>query len=292
MDPALLRERELFKKRAFDLPVIEKRKEVNESKSSPSNVSGSAPPRKKVKKEPFQTTSSKDFFSSGSFKSSVPAHNFSILAKIVNSMKDRYLNGDSEALSFDELLDETNQLDLSAKQKQWLLTESLPNNPRINLTLDGKYAYKPVFALKDKKSLIRLLDKYDQRGMGSITFDDVKESLPNAEKIVKNMVDNNKIILVTRPVDKKKVLFYNDLSLSFSVDEEFQKAWRSIAVEGMDENKIEEYLKNHGINSMQDVNLKKSTIHTHKRKDSKKRKQNFKKLNNHLGDILQDYSDK
>src|SRR5699024_2573293 len=143
-----------------------------------------------------------------------------------------------EALSFDELLDEANQLDLSAKQKQWLLTESLPNNPRINITHDGKYAYKPVFNLKDKKSLVRLLDKYDSRGLGSITLDDVKESLPNAEKIVKNLVDNNKIIMITRPVDKKKVLFYNDLSLSFSVDEEFQKAWRSIAVEGMDESKI------------------------------------------------------
>lgn len=285
MDPALLRERELFKKRAFDLPVVEKRKDVEEKQT---NSSSSVPIKKKIKKEPFTTTASKDSFN---FKSTVPAHNFSILAKIVNSMKERYLNGDSEALSFDDLLDETNQLDLSAKQKQWLLTESLPNNPRINVTMDGKYAYKPVFNLKDKKSLIRLLDRYDSRGLGSVTLDDVKESLPNAEKIVKHLVDKNLIILVTRPVDKKKVLFYNDQSLKFNVDEEFQKAWRSIAVEGMDEAKIEEYLKNHGINSMQDVNLKKP-LPLHKGKNSKKRKQNFKKLNNHLGDILQDYSDK
>jgi len=290
MDPALLRERELFKKRALALPVVEKRKESNDDRPGGGN-SGSAPPRKKIKKEPFTTNSSKDSKDFYNFKSTVSPHNFSILAKIVNSMKDRYLNGDSEALSFDDLLDEANQLDLSPKQKQWLLTESLPNNPRIHVTLDGKYAYKAVFNLKDKKSLIRLLDKYDSRGLGSVTFDDVKESLPHAEKIVKQLVDNNKIILVTRPVDKKKILFYNDLSLSFNVDEEFQKSWRLIAVDGMDEAKIEEYLKNHGINSMQDVGLKK-TIPMHKRKENKKRKQTFKKLNQHMGDILQDYSDK
>lgn len=281
----MLRERELFKKRAYELPVIEKRKEADNNNNSGSS---SQPPKKKIKKEPFITNQKQDF---NNFKATVPAHNFSILAKIVNSMKERYLNQDSEAVTFEELLDETNQLDLSSKQKQWLLSESLPNNPRIQVTHDGRYAYKAVFNLKDKKSLIRLLDKYDSRGLGSITLDDVKESLPNAERIVKNLVDNKKIIMVTRPVDKKRVLFYNDLQLNFSVDEEFQKAWRSIAVEGIDEDKIEEYLKNHGISSMQDLNLKKFTRPMQKRKD-KKRKTNFKKLNNHMGDLLQDYSDK
>lgn len=288
MDPSLLRERENFLKKAFALPVVEKRKEIQNDSSPTNSNSSSQPPRKKPKKElpSFSPSLSRDFPS----RPAVPAHNFSILTKIVNSMKDRYLNGDSEALTFDELLDETNQLDLSAKQKQWLLTESLPNNPRISVNEGGKYAYKPVFNLKDRKSLLRLLDKYDSRGLGSVSLDDVKESLPNAEKIIKFLVDKNQIILVTRPIDKKKILFYNDLSLNFNVDEEFQKAWRSIAVEGMDETKIEEYLKNHGISSMQDVNLRKS-LPIQKRKDNKKRKTNFKKLNNHLGDILQDYSD-
>ena len=85
-----------------------------------------------------------------------------------------------------------------------------------------------------------------------------------------------KTILSSRKIiDKKKILFYNDLSLCFNVDEEFQKSWRSIAVEGMDESKIEDYLKNQGISSMQDVNLKRSSVPLHKRKENKKRKQKF-----------------
>lgn len=282
MDPALLRERELFKKKAFALPVVENRNKYKQEDDP-------APAKKRIRKEgPVANSAAANF---SSFKSSVPPHNFSILAKIVNSMKERYLNGDSEALTFNELLDETNQLDLSVKQKQWLLQESLPHNPRILLTEDNRYAYKPVFKLKSKISLLRLLEKYDTRGLGCVSYDDVKESLPNAEKLIKQLVDKNEIIVVVRPIDKKKMLFKNDMSLVFNVDEEFQKAWRSISVEGIDESKIEDYLKNHGINSMQDMNLKKS-MPIHKRKDNKKRKANFKKLNNHLGDILQDYSDK
>lgn len=275
------------------MPVVEKRKEKKEDDDDDKNNS-SRPPNKKFRRNPPPQSNllipndSKPL----NFKPAVPAHNFAILAKIVTSMKERYLNGDSEALTFDELLDETNQLDLSAKQKQWLLVEALPNNPRIRVTENGRYAYRAVFQLRDKKSLLRLLDRYDARGMGCISYDDVKESMPNAERLVKQLVDSKKIIMVTRPVDKKKMLFYNDLGISFEVDEEFQKAWRSISVEGSDESKIEDYLKNHGISSMQDLNVKKSTMPA-KRKDNRKRKNTFKKLNNHLGnELLQDYGEK
>lgn len=136
-----------------------------------------------------------------------------------------------------------------------------------------------------------MLERYDSRGLGAIAYEDIKESLPNADRIIKFLAEKNQLIVITRPVDKKKILFINNLSLSFNVDEEFQKAWRSIAVEGMDETKIEEYLKNHGISSMQDMNIRKS-MPKQKRKDHVKRKSNFRKLNNHLDGLLEDYSDK
>ena len=50
---------------------------------------------------------------------------------------------------------------------------------------------------------------------------------------------------MTRPIDKKQVVFYNDRSSDFMVDEEFQKLWRSVAVDGIDDKKIEEYLEKH-----------------------------------------------
>lgn len=53
----------------------------------------------------------------------------------------------------------------------------------------------------------------------------------------------NEIIYISRPIDKKKIVFYNDKTAALPVDEEFQKLWRSVAVESMDDPKIEEYLE-------------------------------------------------
>lgn len=44
-------------------------------------------------------------------------------------------------------------------------------------------------------------------------------------------------------MDKKKILFYNDRTANFVVDDEFQKQWRAVAVESMDDAKIEDYLE-------------------------------------------------
>ena len=38
-------------------------------------------------------------------------------------------------------------------------------------------------------------------------------------------------------------MFYNDRTTELGLDDEFQKLWRSVAVESMDDQKIEEYLE-------------------------------------------------
>lgn len=50
---------------------------------------------------------------------------------------------------------------------------------------DGTYGFKPKYNLKDKKALLRLLDKHDQLGLGGVLLDDVEEGLPNSAKAIK-----------------------------------------------------------------------------------------------------------
>lgn len=284
-----MQERMAFKKKAYAQPVVEsglKRKErdgdadgtkTKKAKSQTSSGSSSAP---------------RDPFSSGRSTGSSAA-NFSCLAKIVKHMKSRYIQEDTDALTLDELLDETNQLDIGLKTRQWLETDALRNNPKVEVTDDGKYAFKPVFKLKDKRGLIRLLDRYDREGKGGIALEDIIESLPKAERVLSNPQVASSIIVITRPADKKKIVFFNDKSMQIPVDEEFQKLWRSVPVDGIDEQKIEEYLTKQGITSMQETGVKKVGIPIHKRKKAAAKKgRAFKKTNDHLGDILQDYSDK
>ncbi|XP_032474323.1 transcription initiation factor IIE subunit beta isoform X1 [Phocoena sinus] len=214
MDPSLLRERELFKKRALSTPVVEKRSVSSESSSSSSK-------KKKAKLEHGGSSGSKQNsdHNNGSFNlkalSGSSGYKFGVLAKIVNYMKTRHQRGDTHPLTLEEILDETQHLDIGLKQKQWLMTEALVNNPKIEV-IDGKYAFKPKYNLKDKKALLRLLDKHDQRGLGGILLEDIEEGLPNSQKAVKALGDQ--ILFVNRP-DKKKILFFNDKSCQFSVDE-------------------------------------------------------------------------
>ncbi|XP_077996882.1 general transcription factor IIE subunit 2-like [Glandiceps talaboti] len=283
MDAALLREREAFLKKARSLPSVERRKEK-------SGDSSDAHRKKKKHVTPHLsgTTEPKSADLSYKYLKGSSKYKFGVLAKIVNHMKVRHLDKQSFALTLDEILDETNQTDIGSRQKVWLQNEALCNNPKIKVFDGHKYAYKPKYELRGRKDLLRFLDRQDQKGMGGILMEDIEESLPNAKKNVEQLGDQ--LIIVTRPVDKKKVLFYNDKSCQYKVDEDFQKLWRAIPVESLDDGKIEEYLKKQGITSMQDIGGKRVMPQKRKKPSSRKGKK-FKTHNDHLENVLKDYSE-
>lgn len=279
MDPSLLKQRHDFKQRSLALPVVEKKS----AKSSSLTSSKQKPPSKSSS---LPSTSTARLYNTPA----VNKHKFALLAQIVNHMKARHQDGDTHALTLDEILEEC-RLDqsISSLHKNWLLNESLVDNPKIQVISDGsvgetKFAFKPKYNIKERKSLLKLLDRHDQQGLGGILWDDIEESLPKAKKCVKALKD--KVIFVTRP-DKKQIVFYNDRSCDVVIDEEFQKLWRGIAVDSVDDNKIEEYLNSHGIASMPERVIVKPVVQKRKKAN---RKRKFKTLNDHLGDVLQDYS--
>ncbi|XP_072377331.1 general transcription factor IIE subunit 2 [Diabrotica undecimpunctata] len=282
MDPALLKERELFKKKALTTPTVEKKKA--ESKPEPAKD-------EKKKSKPSVSSNSAPKLDINTYKTSTGStqYRFGVLAKIVKHMKTRHQDGETYPLTLEEILDETNQLDVGNKVKQWLQTEALLNNVKIEATPDGKFLFKSLYKLKDRKSLLKLLKQQDLKGLGGVLMDDVQESLPHSEKALRILQNQNEIIFITRPMDKRKVLFYNDRTASLPIDEEFQKLWRSVAVDAMDDAKIEEYLDKQGIRSMQDHGPKKPMAP--KRKKPGTRKKTFKKPrdNEHLADVLETY---
>lgn len=169
---------------------------------------------------------------------------------------------------------------------QWLLTEALPNNPKLD-HIEGRFQFKPMYKIKDGKSLLRLLKQHDLKGLGGVLLDDIQESLPHCEKVLKHRAAE--IVFITRTIDKKKILFYNDRTANFAVDEEFQKLWRSATVDAMDDAKIEEYLEKQGIRSMQDHGIRKPIMAKRKKAALKKRQFKRPRDNEHLADILETY---
>ncbi|KAF7384100.1 hypothetical protein HZH66_012350 [Vespula vulgaris] len=283
MDPALLRERELFKKRALTTPTVEKKKKEQEKDTSRDDQY-----KKKTKSSVVSTGPKLDMVNYKTMIGSTQ-YKFGVLAKIVKHMRARHQDGDDHPLTLEEILDETNQLDIGSKVKTWLQTEALLKNPKIDVTPDGRFAFKAMYKIKDKKSLLRLLKQQDLKGLGGILLEDIQESLPHCDKHLKSL--QNEILLITRPLDKKKIVFYNDKTAHFPIDEEFQKLWRAVAVDAMDDQKIDEYLEKQGIRSMQDHGPKKLAP-VKRKKPNTKRKQ-FKKPrdNEHLADVLETYDD-
>ncbi|XP_039286860.1 transcription initiation factor IIE subunit beta [Nilaparvata lugens] len=198
MDPALLRERELFKKRALATPTVEKKRKDPEKETAKDEA--------KKKSKPPPTPSSAPSINYKTMSGS-SQYKFGILAKIVKHMKTRHQDGDDHPLTLDEILDETNQLDIGTKVKQWLLTEALVGNPKIEVNIEGKFLFKAAYKIRDKKQLLKLLKQQDLKGLGGILLEDVQESLPHCEKALKALA--NEIVYIVRPIDKKKIMFYN-----------------------------------------------------------------------------------
>ena len=101
---------------------------------------------------------------------------FGVLAKIVRHMKARHMEGDDHPLNLEEILDETNQLDVGNKTKNWLATEALKNNPRMSANPDGTFIYKPPYDIRNKKGFMKLLRKHDLKGLGGIFLEDIQVS--------------------------------------------------------------------------------------------------------------------
>ena len=88
--------------------------------------------------------------------------------------------------------------------------------------------------------------------------------------------------------DKKAIIFKYDASYAVHVDEEFQKHWRGVSLEGFAEPDIERYL-NSGITAVQGVAPQ--TKRPEKTRDDHKRKRVTKSSNAHLEEsVLKDYS--
>ena len=98
MDPALLRDQQLFKKRAIAVPVIENRQKTKDKQSQ--NASSSGPPKKKIKKEQNFSSVKDSMYSKISTNEN---SSFGILRKIVLKLKKNYLDGCMDAIDFNSI---------------------------------------------------------------------------------------------------------------------------------------------------------------------------------------------
>jgi transcription initiation factor TFIIE subunit beta len=89
---------------------VEKKILKESSKSASTSKKSLQPWESKVPKEPKEPMNYKTMSGSSNKR-------FAILTKIVNYMKDKHLSGDDQPITIEEILDETNQLDIGSSTK-------------------------------------------------------------------------------------------------------------------------------------------------------------------------------
>ncbi|XP_047737105.1 general transcription factor IIE subunit 2-like [Hyalella azteca] len=186
MDRALLKEREAFKRRALATPSF------------------------------------KSLAASGNSSQ----YKFGVLARIVRHMRSRHQEGETHALTLHEILDETNQLNVGPKIKQWLLHEALPSNPKVRESEEGSgaWVFNPALPVRDRKGLLKLLRLNDIKGLGGVLLDDIQESVPNYARVMKTgMHDDN----IAEYLDRQGIKSMQDVARVFRPARRKTKARRT-----------------------------------------------------------------
>uniref|UniRef100_A0A1I7XX74 Transcription initiation factor IIE subunit beta n=1 Tax=Steinernema glaseri TaxID=37863 RepID=A0A1I7XX74_9BILA len=299
MNAELLKQRAEFQKHAARNVSVQQRPTAESSYTTYKSEDNKKKKKKKpVSSDPQLNAKSLSEYNKGQGLPSGPAGitpgggeanamHFSLLAKIVDYMKRRHLEAKQWGLTLKEILDELQLHDVSKKAEMWLI-ENLPNNRRLNVDEDGRFTFRPPYKVKNRATLLQLLQKFERDGKGGVLLSELNECMPNIEKHVQSL--GNQVITMTTQHNKRKdqVYFYNNSDTDYTLDDDFKQLWRSVSVDHLDEKKIEEYLQKHGIRTMKDLQPKKIQGGAPKRK-AVKRKINQKVHNEHLSDVLQDY---
>lgn len=208
-------------------------------------------------------------------------------------MKERFMRKENYPISLEEILEEIKpQIEANTKTRQILDNQILVNNPKLESKFeDGvrKYWFKPTYVLNKPRDLVALIRDQQSKAHGGILLEDVQDSMPNADEVIKKLGDE---IVVLTGKSKKKVLYYADKNSAdhIAVEEDLVRYWREVPVDALDENKIEDYLEKQGIASMKDNNgANKDHLPAPGRKSTTKGRQS-KKHNDHLKGVLNEYN--
>lgn len=285
--------------------LFDERNKFLKRQAEAANLLGSTEKRQKIDKPSSQKTNrpkptfgrsktSSDFTTDYQPANMSSKSRFLTLTNIVEKLQERFLSALTEPVTLDEIIEESN-LNIDPADKHWLASKALLSNPKIdvkNIDDVNKFVYKPPLDLKPAKraTLLNLLKSRHEKCEGAITVDDVRDSLPRskADAIIDGLVKSGEVVKMA--FNKKEVLFYTDNAYNLRVNPEFIESWRRISVEGLDDNKIKEFLETHGHFGLTKNGPKLAQLPT---KPSRRggRRPDTMKHNQHVAHQLEDYSD-
>lgn len=151
---------------------------------------------------------------------------------------------------------------------------------------EGTFSFRPAHDIRSADRLLGYLQS--QSTAQGLSVRELKDGWPDAEAAIDDLEDQGKLLVTRNKKDSHaKMVWPNDPSLSFSIDEEFQTIWHKIKLP--EPAALADELEREGLTP---ANKSRSTKAkpTKQEKKTKKPRKGGKTTNVHMVGVLRDYS--
>ena len=151
---------------------------------------------------------------------------------------------------------------------------------------EGTFRFRPVHNIRSKDSLLGHVQS--QRTAQGLSVRELRDGWPNAEAAIDELERQGKLLVTRNKKDNHaKMVWANDPSLSFTVDEEFQAIWQKLRLP--EPKVLADELERAGLTpASKSRNAKKSA--KQETKKTRKPRRGGKTTNTHMAGVLRDYS--
>ncbi|KAG8531032.1 uncharacterized protein KY384_004389 [Bacidia gigantensis] len=151
---------------------------------------------------------------------------------------------------------------------------------------EGTYRFRPIHNIRSKGTLLEFLQQ--QRTAQGLSVKDVRDGWPGAEAAIDELEVEGKLLLTRNKKDNHaKMMWANDSSLSYQIDEEFQDIWEKIRLP--DPKILAEELERNGLVPANKNKAIRKPVKLEAEK-KKKTRRGGKTTNTHMAGVLKDYS--
>ena len=151
---------------------------------------------------------------------------------------------------------------------------------------ESTYSFRPVHNIRSADRLLGHLQS--QRTFQGLSARELRDGWPQAEDAIDELEQQGKLLVTRNRKDNHaKMVWPNDPSLKFGVDDEFQNIWHKIKLPPPDA--LADELKREGLTPANKKGSKKAMMKTPEKKTKKPRK-GGRTTNTHMAGVLRDYS--
>ena len=178
-------------------------------------------------------------------------------------------------------------LQYQTEEYKKMIATILINHDKVNYDKrTGTFAYKPIHSIRSAEQLLRYLQS--QPTAQGLKVRELRDGWQDAEEAIDTLEAEGKLLVTRNKKDNHPTMVWpNDPSLAFNIDDEFQQMWHKIKLP--EAGALADELEKEGLtpaNKSRGIKIKPKQVE----KKTKKPRKGGKTTNTHMMGVLRDYS--